>query len=170
MAIRLLLALALVVGIMWYLMWYQKADNQQRNQSLRTGLLYGLAGLLLILVVTGRISWIFALVSAAIPWINRFMTARSLWSRFKDYESKHRGYDSQQTGSHNHNRSRPNPPGRQSMSREEAFDILGLAADADEAAIIQAHKTLMQKHHPDRGGSDYFAAKINRAKAVLLGE
>jgi len=54
------------------------------------------------------------------------------------------------------------------LSEKEAYEILGLEADAPKDDIIKAHKRLMQRLHPDRGGSDYLAAKINAAKDKLI--
>lgn len=55
------------------------------------------------------------------------------------------------------------------LSQEEAYQVLGLEPGASESEIIKAHKRMMQKVHPDRGGSNYLAAKINQAKQRLLG-
>ncbi len=62
------------------------------------------------------------------------------------------------------------PPGSDggAMSRDEALRILGLAPDADTAAIKAAHLRLINSVHPDRGGSPFLAAQVNRARDVLL--
>ena len=54
------------------------------------------------------------------------------------------------------------------MSRDQALRILGLREDATREAITEAHRRLIQKLHPDRGGSAHLAALINQAKDLLL--
>jgi DnaJ family protein C protein 19 len=64
------------------------------------------------------------------------------------------------------------PPKRDTpnMPRDEALKVLGLGPDASEDDIRAAHRRLMLQNHPDKGGSDYLASKINEAKDVLLGD
>src|SRR5689334_2696467 len=63
------------------------------------------------------------------------------------------------------------PPPRGSsadVTVDEAYAILGLAAGATAQQIREAHRRLMKQLHPDHGGTDYLATKINRARDVLL--
>ncbi|WP_043359650.1 hypothetical protein [Belnapia sp. F-4-1] len=55
------------------------------------------------------------------------------------------------------------------MTRAEALSVLGLEEGADADAVRTAHRRLMRSAHPDRGGSDWLAARINQARDILLG-
>jgi hypothetical protein len=67
-------------------------------------------------------------------------------------------------------RAQPPPRGpRTDMTRPEALAVLGLQEGATEEAIRAAHRRLIVRMHPDAGGSAELAARINRAKDVLLG-
>jgi hypothetical protein len=62
-----------------------------------------------------------------------------------------------------------NPPPSTGMTRAEAALILGVSPQATPEQVKDAHRRLITKNHPDAGGSDYLAAKINQARDVLLG-
>jgi curved DNA-binding protein CbpA len=51
---------------------------------------------------------------------------------------------------------------------EEAYSVLGLEHGATAVQINKAHHQMMKKFHPDHGGSEYLASKINQARDVLL--
>lgn len=117
----------------------------------------------LYLTVTGRLNWLFALTGVAIAFILRLMPAllryapyfHRLWSQFSSAK--------QNTSQRSNKRT-----SKDHMSIDEAYEVLDLKMGASEAEIIAAHRKLMQKIHPDRGGSNYLAAKINLAKKTLL--
>ena len=57
-----------------------------------------------------------------------------------------------------------------SLSRQEAFEILGLDKDASQEQINAAYHKLMKSMHPDKGGSPYLAQKLNEARDTLLNQ
>jgi hypothetical protein len=56
----------------------------------------------------------------------------------------------------------------QAMDRAQALEILGLEAGASNGDIEAAYKILIVKNHPDQGGTDWLAARLNEARSVLL--
>ena len=65
-------------------------------------------------------------------------------------------------------RAQPMRPRGSAMDRKEALAVLGLEGEPDAEAINAAHKRMILRAHPDQGGSDYLAAKVNEARRVLL--
>jgi hypothetical protein len=62
------------------------------------------------------------------------------------------------------------PPNSGTMTPDEARAVLGVGPDASDADVRATHRRLMKISHPDHGGTDYLATKINQAKDVLLGK
>lgn len=73
------------------------------------------------------------------------------------------GQNGRQSGGERQRAARAN--GR--MTRAEALDLLGLAEGASATEVRAAWKRLMQKVHPDTGGSARFAQMLNEARDVL---
>jgi hypothetical protein len=85
------------------------------------------------------------------------------------YLDRRLGADWRAKASERASSSEQQPRSSSAMTREEAYRVLGLSHGASEEEIRAAHRRLMLNLHPDRGGTNYLAAKINEAKDVLLG-
>ena len=89
---------------------------------------------------------------------------------YQRWQAYRMGHSSQQRQQQSAGSGQP-PPRRQAggMTREEAYQVLGLQPGASEAEIRAAHHRLMRTAHPDSGGSDWLATRVNLARDVLLG-
>ena len=113
------------------------------------------------LAATGRMHWLGALAAAFIPFLRRI---GSLLRLLPLVSSVLKGARAGSSAGH---RQTPRPP-KGGMTRAEAFGVLGLAEGASEREIMESHRRLMQRVHPDRGGSAFLAQQLNEARRVLL--
>ena len=156
----LFVVLVIVVALLRHL---GKGADPDLRAKLRSLSFYGVLAVLALLVLTGRMAWFIALVGGLIAGISRLMP---LLIQFAPLLARLLG------GSIPRPQESAQHPRRSStsMTREDALNILGLEPNASREAIVEAHRRLIQKLHPDRGGSDYLASQINQARKVLIGE
>lgn len=161
--LRIYLFLLLLIIAFFGLRAFLKSSPNLLAKYARLTLLSFFGIVLLYLAATGRLNWLFALVGIAVAFILRLMPIvlnyaphlQKFWGNFSG-SKKNRSKQESDAGV------------KGKMSLEEAYEVLGLTPLATQEHVIAAHRKLMQKMHPDRGGSDYLAAKINLAKKVLL--
>ncbi|HEY3846149.1 MAG TPA: DnaJ domain-containing protein [Acetobacteraceae bacterium] len=115
--------------------------------------------LALLLVLTGRGGIALGALTLFGPLI---------WNRWRAAHPTGLGAGSRRAGAGTSGGEAPRARGG-AMTRQEAYQVLGLAPGASEADIRAAHHRLMRTAHPDTGGSDWLAARVNMARDVLLG-
>ncbi len=141
---------------------FVKKTPQERQRYLRKSMLIGLGVCFILLAATGRLNWIFAILGVGIAAIMRFLPIllrytpqlQRLWKWLLIS-----GLFSKAT---------QRPTYTAVMSLDDAYKVLGISSSATRQEIIHAHRKLILKNHPDKGGSSYLAAQINQAKDLLL--
>ncbi len=150
-----ILLIAGIIGILLFLRWLRK---QPKNKQIQAVLIFA-AIVLIIMAATGRLHWLFALIATLAALFQKFMGFLKflpfLQRLFTDTPPNHTGTENNSTQN-------------SKMTTEEAYKVLGVDRNATEEEIIEAHRKLIQKIHPDRGGNDYLATKINQAKDFLI--
>ena len=250
MIAKLLILVVVAAAVLMAVNWFNRTPPEQVKKTLKKTGLYAIIGVFLLLALTGRLPWLFALAAAAVPLLQRGLIMLRLvplvqqlmasiglakaaggpsagkqskvetpWLRMTlDHDSgamdgevlqgEHRdrqlsslslsqllalrddcdpqslqlldtwldrehgddwreraGAGRADTGAGAG--SGPSPPRNAAMDRKEAYEVLGLEPGASAAEVRAAHRRLIQRLHPDRGGSTFLAAKINEAKRVL---
>ena len=159
-----LLALAAFVVLM-RLLWLHP---RRPGKGAVIGALAALAlvAALSVLAATGRLHWLAAAAAALLPFMRRAFT---LLFRLSPLLGRLFTAFRQRPGASGASGRGAGAAAGGAMTRQQALRILGLAAGASRQEILDAHRRLMAKNHPDRGGSTFIAQQLNEAKQVLLG-
>lgn len=152
---------AVAFAVLFRLLW--RSARHKPAGGIVTLAALALVGALGLLAATGRLHWLAALGAALLPFLRRaFGLLRYLPFLGQLYTAYRRRQGSAGGGG-------AGSPSAEAMTRAQALGVLGLAGNPSRQEIINAHRRLMAKMHPDKGGSNYLAQQLNEAKRVLLG-
>ncbi|MGM0434890.1 MAG: DnaJ domain-containing protein [Pseudomonadota bacterium] len=162
---HLILGLVLAVLLFLLLRQWARLDPAEKRKGLFWGTVVAVGALCTLLVVTGRLHVIAGLLAALVPFAHRGWRAFQLWLLWRRIRN---AGGSAGAGQERDNGQQAPPSNSGRMDPRQARDVLNVPADAGRDEIVKAHRRLIQKVHPDHGGSDELAARVNEAKEVLL--
>ena len=158
-----ILVVAAIAAVIFGFKRWQSLPKSERASFARKAFMYGGAGAILILVAVGKAHWLMGFLAALLALAGRV----AQFAQYAPIIKKVMGEQGEEPAQANSNQQTMST-NNSGMSKQQAADILGLDINANQDDIRTAHKRLIQKMHPDRGGSDALAKQINLAKDVLL--
>ncbi|MCO1335865.1 molecular chaperone DnaJ [Microbulbifer sp. OS29] len=168
------LILLILIAIAAWIVWQKikSSSPQNRRKQIFIACIAGLAAIVLVLALSGRLHWVGAVMVLALPVLGRLLAQLSRYLPWlMPLFEKHAKKRTEQASEHADAQQNHTPPHNTEgppLTEYEARRILGVAANAEKDDIIGAHRKLIQKLHPDRGGNDYLASRVNAAKELLL--
>lgn len=155
MIFYLILGLFLLIAAYALLHWFVRADTKDVLYLIKWG--GGIILLLLIawLALSGKLAFAFGAIPVLFIWFQRFRTIFQIVKGVNGFFGS--------------SKPKPKKPS-QNMTREEALEILGLEEGASKEEIKAAYHRVIKEAHPDHGGTDEWAALVNRAKDVLVND
>lgn len=155
---RIIIAIVALAALLLLGRWLRDAYRQHGRAFAIKALLVAIAVLLVVLAATGRVHWIGALAASTLAGLRFLLPA--LLKSLPLLQGLFTARASAQ---------QPDNQTKSSMTIDEAYAVLGLESTATREDIIDAHRRLIQKLHPDRGGNQFLATQLNQAKDMLLG-
>ncbi len=138
-------------------------DKIKKKGKKISWIVWGGLAILVLLLASGKLNLLTALTGLVLAILTKLPQALKMWGLWNRVKQTQQG----QNQNRQHQQQR-RPMRTSDMSRGQALKILGLTDGASRKEITMAYKRLMQKLHPDRGGSEVLAAEVNRARDVLL--
>jgi hypothetical protein len=157
------LGVLLLIVLMLIARWLANAPQRSVLRGMGGVFVMLVLAAVVMLALTGRIGWAVAAFSSLTPWIGRLIRLHGFWKMISGF------FGEAKTARAEEPQSRAKPPSRGKMDRDEALSVLGLKPGASDKEIREAHRRLITRVHPDVGGSDDLASRINAARDVLLG-
>lgn len=151
-------ALLILFGLMAiYTYLWVRVDPAEREPIALKRIAIAVCLVIIAMALTGRMHWLAA-IFGALPLVWRTLVrVLGILPLISGLLGKRR--QRQQT------RARAS---RTEMDYIQALEVLGLSEPLDRQMVINAHRNLMQRCHPDQGGSDFLAAQLNQARDILL--
>ncbi|ERP94738.1 molecular chaperone DnaJ [Marinobacter sp. ES-1] len=163
---QLILGLALAATVFVILKKWGALSPEGQKAAIWKVVLVAGGALLLFMVLTGRVHVITAGIAALIPLLRKLPALMRYAPMFRKAMDDSSGPEASGQAGTGDQRA----PVAGAMTEREACDILGVTPGCTREEVVAAHRKLMQKVHPDRGGNDYLAAKLNEARDLLIGK